>query len=87
MKKGAIQFSVGTSIAALTIVGSALTSYYTALATAQHNLSETATVLNAKISDDDQRISKVEQALSDIKDSEHQIDQNIAIILNDVRKK
>lgn len=81
LKKGAISIGLGTVVTSGGILAASLSSYYTALASAQQNLNVATATLNSSIDEDRQRISKLEASLADIQQDEKEENRNIVQIL------
>lgn len=85
MNRGGVTLLAGLSWAGIGVVLAGLTSYFTAQATTNEKINNTATVIYSSISQDRERIATVEEAIKTIKDSQLETRSDVKEILRRVK--
>lgn len=86
-KKGQLSLPLASVFAGATFLISGLTSYFTSQMSTDSKISDAKIELSQNISDDRERISKLEEAISTIKTSQQTTEGDIKEILRLINKK
>lgn len=85
MNKGQLTFGIGAIIATGTLIASVLTSYFTTANTQDRAINASEVRVTQRVTDTNERVAKLEEAVTTIKESQIETQKDIKEILRRIK--